>query len=292
MVGKGAILIAGPTASGKSAEGLRLARAHDGVIINADSMQVYRELRILTARPSPADESAVRHVVYGHVCVREWYSVARWLEDVGKALREIESLGKRAIIVGGTGLYFKALTEGLSPMPQIAPDVRKFWRDEGRLRPPHELHEELTRRDPLSAAGIRASDPQRIIRALEVIDSTGRPLAEFQEKPGEPLLEPGTWEGIVIMPERSQLHARADARFEAMMAAGALEEAERLKGMQLDQNLPAMRALGVAPLISHLKGEARLVDAVVRGKVMTRQYIKRQTTWLRKHMISWKWPKV
>ncbi|MBU2581709.1 MAG: tRNA (adenosine(37)-N6)-dimethylallyltransferase MiaA [Alphaproteobacteria bacterium] len=287
MVGRGAILIAGPTASGKSAEALRLAHELDGMIVNADSMQVYRELRILTARPSREDEIAVRHFLYGHVGAREWYSVARWLDDVKVALEEIEGLGKRAIIVGGTGLYFKALTEGLAPIPDIPADVRKFWREEGRLRPPHELHEELTRRDPLSAAGIRPSDPQRIIRALEVIDSTGRPLAEFQEAPGQPLLAPGSFEGIVMLPERATLHERADTRFDTMIAEGALGEVEQLQAMQLDSDLPAMRALGVAPLLSHLKGEATLEDAVVRGKVMTRQYIKRQTTWLKKHMISW-----
>jgi len=288
LVSKPAILIAGPTASGKSAEAMRLARDLDGIIVNADSMQVYREMRILTARPTAVDEEAVPHRLYGHVSVREWYSVARWLEDLKGVLAEIEEIGKRAIVVGGTGLYFKALTEGLSPIPDIAPDVRKFWREEGRVRPPAELHEELSRRDPLTASLVRPSDPQRIVRALEVIDSTGRPLAEFQEVPGEPLLAAGEWEGLVILPERAVLHSRADQRFDWMMQGGAMDEAGQMREMQLDPSLPAMRALGLVPLISYLTGESSLDDAVVRGKVMTRQYIKRQTTWLRKNMISWK----
>lgn len=288
VVGSRAILIAGPTASGKSATAMRLARERDGIVVNADSMQVYRELRVLTARPSIEDEQAVPHRLYGHVSVREAYSVGRWLEDVRGVLAEIAGVGKLPIIVGGTGLYFKALTEGLSPIPEIAPDVRKFWRAEGRLRPPEDLHEELRRRDPLTAAGIRTSDPQRIIRALEVIDSTGQPLCEFQEVPGEPVLAPGTWDGIVMLPDRATLHGRADLRFERMMEEGALVEAAELRDMQLDSNLPAMRALGVGPLISYLAGEASREDAMVRAKVMTRQYIKRQTTWLRKNMISWK----
>ncbi len=288
MAGSRTILIAGPTASGKSAAALRLARELDGIVINADSMQVYRELRVLTARPTTEDERAVPHRLYGHVNVREAYSVGRWLDDVKIVLKDIEGLGKRAIIVGGTGLYFKALTEGLSPIPEIAPDVRKFWREEGRTRPPEDLHEELSRRDPLTAAGVRPSDPQRIIRALEVIDSTGRPLCEFQEVSGDPVLTPGSWDGTVILPDRATLHGRADRRFDKMLQEGALEEAARMREMQLESSLPAMRALGVAPLITYLAGEATLEDAIERGKVMTRQYIKRQTTWLRKNMISWK----
>lgn len=288
MTGKRAILIAGPTASGKSAAALRLSEETGGIIVNADSMQVYQELRILSARPSAEDELAAPHRLYGHVSVREWYSVARWLDDMANALREIEGQDRPAIVVGGTGLYFKALTEGLSPMPDIEPDVREYWRNEARLRAPIELHKELKSRDPLTAGRLHPTDPQRIVRALEVFDSTGRPLAEFQETPGTPLLDEGSWEGIVILPKRETLHARADQRFDQMIEAGALQEAATISSMRLDPTLPAMRALGLAPLVDHLNGKTTLQDAILRGKVMTRQYIKRQTTWLRKNMISWK----
>lgn len=288
LVGRRAILIAGPTAGGKSAAALRLARGLGGVIVNADSMQVYRELRILTARPTAEEENMVPHRLYGHVSVAEAYSVARWLDDVKVVLEEIEALGKPAIFVGGTGLYFKAMTDGLSPLPEIDADVRAHWRAEGINRPPQELYAELMRRDPRTAAGLRPTDPQRIVRALEVIDSTGRPLAEFHEDPGEPLLAPGSWKGLVVLPDRATLHRRANARFDQMMASGALDEVVRIKDMQLDPVLPAMRALGVAPLLRMLDGELDREEAVERSKALTRQYIKRQSTWLRQHMISWK----
>ncbi|MBU1212120.1 MAG: tRNA (adenosine(37)-N6)-dimethylallyltransferase MiaA [Alphaproteobacteria bacterium] len=288
LAGRRAVLIAGPTAGGKSAAALRLARGLDGVIVNADSMQVYEELRILTARPTAEEESIVPHRLYGHVSAAQAYSVARWLDDVKAVLEEIGALGKRAIFVGGTGLYFKALTAGLSPLPEIDGDVRAYWRAEGINRPPQELFAELMRRDPRTAAGLRPTDPQRIVRALEVIDSTGRPLAEFQEDPGAPLLAPGSWKGIVVLPDRATLHARANARFDRMMETGAVDEVARLKEMQLDSVLPAMRALGVGPLLEMLEGRLSREAAVERSKALTRQYIKRQSTWLRQHMISWR----
>jgi tRNA dimethylallyltransferase len=289
LIGKRCILIAGPTASGKSAAGLRLARGLDGVIINADSMQVYREMPILTARPTAAEESAVPHRLYGHVSVRQSYSVARWLEDVQEVLQEIEQLGKRAIFVGGTGLYFNALTKGLSPVPQIDAEVREYWRGEAQRRPARELFAELRSRDPLTAEGLRESDPQRIVRALEVIQSTGRPLAEWQCESGKPLLAPGSWRGFVIAPPRQDVWRRAEARFDEMIKAGALEEVERLRDMQVDAALPAMRALGVGPLKDFLNGGIPLSEAVERSKAQTRQYVKRQMTWLRRYMISWRW---
>jgi len=288
LAGRRAVLIAGPTAGGKSAAAMRLARGLDGVIVNADSMQVYEELRILTARPTAEEERTVPHRLYGHVSAGQAYSVARWLEDVKAVLQEIEGLGKRAIFVGGTGLYFKALTAGLSPLPEIDADVRAHWRAEGISRPPQELYAELMRRDPRTAAGLRPTDPQRIVRALEVVDSTGRPLAEFQEDPGQPLLAPGLWKGIVVLPERATLHARANARFDQMLEMGAVNEVARLKEMQLASVLPAMRALGVVPLLRMLEGQLSREEAVERSKALTRQYIKRQSTWLRQHMISWK----
>jgi tRNA dimethylallyltransferase len=289
LAARRAILIAGPTASGKSAIGLRLARRLNGVIVNADSMQVYAEMRVLTARPEAADERAVPHRLYGHVSARENYSVARWLEDVRRVLAEIEQLGQRPVFVGGTGLYFNALTQGLSPMPEIHSEVRAYWRAEAHGRTPGELHDELVRLDPLTASRIRPSDRQRTVRALEVIQSTGRPLALWQADAGTPLLPAGSWRGLVIAPERAELYARAEARFDQMMATGALEEVRRLREMQLDPELPAMRALGVSSLMEHLVGGVSLEAAGEVAKTQTRQYIKRQLTWLRRYMISWKW---
>lgn len=289
LAAKHVILIAGPTASGKSAIGLRLARRLNGVIVNADSMQVYADMAVLTARPESADELAVPHRLYGHVSARENYSVARWLKDAQRVLGEIEQLGQRPIFVGGTGLYLNALTQGLSPMPEIDSEVRAYWRAEAVGRPPGELHAELVRLDALTASRIRPSDPQRIVRALEVIQSTGRPLVHWQADAGTPLLPAGSWRGLVVAPERAQLNARADARFDQMMATGALEEVRRLREMQLDPELPAMRALGVAPLIEHLDGSMSLEAAAEVAKTQTRQYIKRQLTWLKRYMISWKW---
>ncbi len=286
---KRAILIAGATASGKSAVGLRLAHRFDGVIVNADSMQVYAEMRVLTARPEAADERAVPHRLYGYVSVRENYSVARWLEDVQRVLVEIERLGRRPVFVGGTGLYFSALTRGLSPIPKIDGRVRAYWRAEALRRPAQELHAELARLDPLTASRTRSSDRQRIVRGLEVIQSTGRPLVLWQADTAPPLLPTRSWRGIVIARPRETLYASAEARFDQMMANGALDEVRGLRDMQIDPELPAMRALGVAPLMKHLDGEVSYETAIELAKTQTRQYIKRQLTWLRRYMISWSW---
>lgn len=283
-----AILIAGPTASGKSAFAMQQAREFDGVIVNADSMQVYDQLRVLTARPSVEDERLVPHRLYGHVDVRRSYSVAQWLGDVEGELERIHAAGKRAIIVGGTGLYFNALTVGLSPIPEIEAEVREYWRGEAEKRAPQELYAELNKLDPLTASGLRDSDPQRIVRALEVYQSTGRPLADWQREQGVPLLAAGNWEGFVVAPDRQEIYARADRRFDQMIDQGALEEVKVLREMQLDPGLPAMRALGVKPLIAHLEGAMSLDDAIEASKTQTRQYVKRQLTWLRRYMITWK----
>ncbi|MCH9807803.1 MAG: tRNA (adenosine(37)-N6)-dimethylallyltransferase MiaA [Alphaproteobacteria bacterium] len=289
MIDRQAVLIAGPTASGKSAAGLRLARGLDGVIVNADSMQVFAQLRILTARPDAEDETSVPHRLYGHVSAREAYSVAAWLEDVRGVLGEIDAAGKRAIFVGGTGLYFNALTRGLAAMPDIDPVIRAHWRAAARARRPQDLHRELMALDPVTGGRLRETDPQRIVRALEVIQSTGRPLAEWQAMPAKPLLPPGTWRGLVIAPSRAILHERANRRFDQMMGEGVLDEVQALRAMQLDDVLPVMRAIGVRPLLAHLDGQVSIEEAVEQSKAQTRQYIKRQTTWLRRNMVSWKW---
>lgn len=280
------ILIAGATASGKSKLALDLAHTHGGCIINADSMQVYRDLRILTARPSAADEAAVPHKLYGHVPAGEAYSVARYVEDAAVAVREAQAAGLRPILTGGTGLYFKALLEGLSPIPAIAEDVRAHWRTQAEVQGGPALHAILAQRDSEMAERLVPSDTQRVVRALEVLEATGRSLADWQRQPGLPVItEPVT--KLLVRRSRGELHARADARFEDMMEAGALAEAAALGGLDLDPALPAMRALGVAPLIAAARGQIALEEAVAQAKAETRKYIKRQETWFRKYMISW-----
>jgi tRNA dimethylallyltransferase len=279
------ILIAGPTASGKSALALEMAEQHGGAVINADSMQVYRELRILTARPTPEEEARVPHCLFGHIGVRDACSVGRWLEDVAGALAWCEGAGRRPIIVGGTGLYFNALLEGLAPVPQVAPEIRAHWRREAGVRTSAELHERLAARDPEMALRLDPGDTQRIVRALEVIDSTGISLAEWQCRPGTPLVREA--ECYVIRRPRSEVRGRCDARFDAMMAAGALDEARKIAALGLDPELPAARAHGLRPLLRHLRGEIDLAAAVEAGKLETRQYVKRQEIWINRNMITW-----
>lgn len=283
-----AILIAGPTASGKSALALRLAGELAGVIINADSMQVYAGLRVLTARPDVADEARAPHRLYGHVPAARAYSVAQWLADVAAELAAAKQAGQVSIIVGGTGLYFKALTEGLSPVPEIPPEIRARWRQAGEQTGPAELHRLLAERDAETAAALRPSDTQRIVRALEVLEATGRPLVAWQRIPGTPLLAPQDTRRLVVQMERDRLYERADQRFRDMVETGALEEVGALVALGLDPALPAMRALGVAPLARHLAGEISLEEAIAVGQRDTRHYIRRQSTWLRRYMIAWK----
>ena len=285
------ILIAGPTASGKSALALELAERLGGTIINADSMQVYTDLRILTARPSYADEARAPHALYGFVPAREAYSAGRFVKDAEAAISAARAEDLRPIIVGGTGLYFKALTEGLSPIPEVDPAVRQHWRDEAQSKGTGELYIHLTMQDPETAARLNPSDTQRIVRALEVLQSSGKSLSYWHAQKGTPVVDLGAAHAFALMPERGDVYVRADARFEQMIEAGALAEADGLQRLGLDPDLPAMRALGVAPLIAHLRGESELDDAVAIAKAETRQYIKRQMTWLKRHMIAWKYIK-
>ena len=286
----GAVLIAGPTASGKSRLGLELARRLGGVVINADSMQVYGELRILSARPSPDDEAAAPHRLYGHVAAGERYSVGRWLVDVAALLGEARQRQLLPIFVGGTGLYFKALTEGLATIPPIAPAVREHWRWRGREEPPESLHAILTMRDPEGAAAIRPSDRVRIVRALEVIEGTGRPLVAWQRmaQAPAPLVPPATATRIVLDPDRPLLHKRVAARADRMVAAGALDEVRALQRLGLDPALPAMKAIGVREFRDHFAGKLSLEEAVAAVKTETRRYAKRQATWFRNQMSDWR----
>lgn len=282
------ILIAGPTASGKSALALEMAERYGGAVLNADSMQVYRELRILTARPTPEEEARAPHRLFGHVSVRDAYSVGRWLDDVAGALAWCAGAGYRPIIVGGTGLYFKALLEGLAPIPSVAPEIRAHWRREAGVRTAPELHKVLAVRDPEMAARLDPGDTQRIVRALEVIDSTSVSLAEWQRRPGTPLIRDHEAECYVVSRSREEVRRRVDTRFDAMMAAGALEEARAIAALDLDPELPAARAHGLRPLLAYLRGKMTLDAAVEAGKLETRQYVKRQEIWLRRNMIAWK----
>lgn len=282
-----AILIAGPTASGKSAAALALAEGLGGVVINADSMQVYKELRLLTARPSVEDEARVPHALYGFVPAAEAYSAGRWVEDVSAAIEGAEREGRVPIITGGTGLYFKALLEGLSPIPDIPDEIRGYWRQEAGARNAAELHSLLRERDPEMAERLRPSDPQRLVRALEVLDATGRSLAEWQEEPGTPVLREDEVLRLYVSPPRDLLYERIDARFDAMLDHGALEEVVTLAEQELDPALPAMRALGVKPLIGLIAGVLDRDEAISQAKIETRRYAKRQLTWAKGNMFSW-----
>jgi tRNA dimethylallyltransferase len=286
-----AVLITGPTASGKSAAALVLAEAAErqgrkAVIVNADSMQVYDALRILTARPGPADEAGAPHRLYGHIPAALRYSTGAWLRDAERVLAEAEEAGALAIVVGGTGLYFTALTEGLAGVPDIPADMRAHWAKRLAAEGPAALHAELVARDS-SASAIRPSDPQRIVRALEVLEATGRPLAEWRRERTPPLLPADGAMTMVLAPDRAELYGRIEKRFDDMVAEGAIEEVRALLGQKLDPNLPAMKATGVRELAAYLRGDIPLEQAVVDAKAETRRYAKRQLTWFRHQMPDW-----
>ena len=283
------ILIAGPTASGKSALALRVAERHRGMVINADSMAVYRDLSVLTGRPAEADLGRAPHVLYGHIDAAAPYSVGRWLDEVAEAIRMAGAQGRMAIVVGGTGLYFKALTQGISDIPSVPDAIRARLRAEAEGQPAEDLHRCLAARDPETAARLRPTDSQRILRALEVFEATGRPLAAYQGARLPPVLPEGRFVGLVLAPGRQASRAAIDRRFDAMMEAGALDEVKALAARRLDPALPAMRALGVPPLIAHLKGEITLDAAVMAAKAQTRAYAKRQMTFARHQLPGFTW---
>ncbi|MBR1141455.1 MULTISPECIES: tRNA (adenosine(37)-N6)-dimethylallyltransferase MiaA [Bradyrhizobium] len=284
-----AVLIAGPTASGKSALALELAQKAGGAVINTDSMQVYRDLRVLTARPSLAEEAAVPHRLYGCVDAAVNYSAGHYVRDAKEVLDEVRRGGGLPIFIGGTGLYFKALTRGLSAVPPVPDEVREAVRLRLDRDGVEALHAELARRDAAAAARLNVRDRTRIARALEVIEATGRPLAEWHAETTPPLLPEGSYRALFIAPEREALYARIDARFDAMLADGALEEVTRLAARGLDPLLPAMKAHGVPALIRHLRGEITREEAAVIGKADTRHYAKRQFTWFRHQLPEFEW---
>ena len=281
------ILIAGPTASGKSALAMALALATGGVVVNADSQQVYARWRILTARPSAEEEAAVPHRLYGHVGPAEAYSVGRWLDEVRGVLAEAGTAGLRPILVGGTGLYFKALTEGLAPIPEIAPEVRAAGEAALQRQGLARFAAALARRDPGTAARLDLGNPRRVLRAWEVLEATGTGMAEWHARTPPPLVPLGGAVAVAIDPPRAWLHARCDARLDAMLAEGALDEVARVMALGLPPGAPAMKAVGAAELAAHLAGELSLDEAVARAKAATRRYAKRQLTWIRNRMAGW-----
>ena len=279
-----AVLIAGPTASGKSAVGLLLAERLGGAIINTDAMQVYRELPVLSARPTAQEVSRVPHFLYGVTSAHEPFSVARWAGLAGEALEQARAQGLLPVFVGGTGLYFAALLNGLSPIPEIHASIRVEARMRLQELGNEHFHAELARRDPVMGARLDAGDSQRLVRAWEVLEATGQSLDEWQKLKGTPVLT-GSIARFVIKPNREWLRAQIARRFEAMMAEGALEEVRALG--PISDELPAARALGVPQLLAHLRGEVSLAEAVERAVIETRQYAKRQMTWFRHQMPDW-----
>jgi tRNA dimethylallyltransferase len=287
--GERAVLIAGPTASGKSALALALAERHRGMVINADSMQVYRDLRIITARPTPAEEARAPHRLYGHLDAAATYSVGHWINDVARVLAEATAREELPILVGGTGLYFKALTRGLAAVPPIPPGVRAAVRARLAAEGAVALHAELARRDPAGAAALKLGDGVRIVRALEVIEATGRPLSAWHRDGMAPLVDPARAIKIFLAPDRAELKARIAARFDAMMAAGALDEVRALDTRNLDPWQPALKAHGVPWLRRALDGEMLLAEAIEAGKRDTWRYTKRQFTWFRHQLPDFFW---
>jgi len=269
------VLIAGPTASGKSALALEIAQDQGGVIVNADASQVYECWRVITARPSAEEEAAAPHLLYGHITATQPYSTGHWLREVADILKT----GQRVIITGGTGLYFKALTEGLADIPATPEEVRH--QADGM-----DLDQLLAGIDVQTAAGIDTANRARVQRAWEVQQATGRGLAHWQAQTGAPLLPAAQARRIVFDVERDWLNARIARRFDQMIAQGALEEVRRV-APAYDPALPAHRAIGVPELMAHLEGDLTLDQARERAVIATRQFAKRQRTWMRSKMADW-----
>jgi len=279
-------LIAGPTASGKSALGQKLAQATGGEIVNADSMQVYGGLTVITAGPGPEELAAAPHHLFGTVDPADGWSVGRWLRAASDVIADIGARGRDAIVVGGTGLYFSALTRGLADVPEIPSRVRETAAVEFAAMGEEAFRARLAEADPAAAARIAPGDRQRLSRAWEVYAATGVSLTDHQAN-ASGALPAGSWSAVALEPPREALYARCDARLEAMAAAGALDEVRALTARNLDPALPAMKAVGVRELAAHLRGETDLATAIAAAQQETRRYAKRQTTWMRGQMGDW-----
>jgi len=282
------VLIAGPTASGKSRLALEIASRFGGMVINADALQVYSELRILSARPTEAEIEAAPHRLFGHIPASAAYSVGLWIREIAEILAEARRTNRRPIVVGGTGLYFSALTKGLARVPEVPSSIRTAWRERAAALSTPELHQLLAERSSNEARRLPPSDRSRILRALEVIDGTGRTLPEWQdEAAGSALIDPGEAIKIVLTEPRAELYERIDRRFLSMMEAGALTEARRIAALKLRPDLPVMKSIGLTALLANLAGEITIDEAIARAQTDTRNYAKRQMTWFRNQMPDW-----
>ncbi|KEC54582.1 tRNA (adenosine(37)-N6)-dimethylallyltransferase MiaA [Bartonella koehlerae] len=279
MIGRTITLIAGPTASGKSALALQMAQEKNALIINTDSMQIYDVLNILTARPTQTDTAVAPHYLYGYVSPSVNYSVGRWLCDVEKLLTTFTS--KSLIFVGGTGLYFRALLEGISTIPHIPDAVRQKWRIRLDKEGAESLYHQLLKVDNVFAEKISSQDGQRIVRALEVYDATDKKLSWWQKQKTLPLIALNCSEKILLIPPRQLLYERIHKRLESMIERGALEEVIAMKKLALSPFLPAMKAIGVPEFIAYLDGQQSFEKALETVKTQTRRYAKRQMTWFR-----------
>jgi tRNA dimethylallyltransferase len=284
--GRDALLIAGPTASGKSALAIAVAQATGGVVVNADSMQIYDGIRILTARPTPEEEAAVEHRLYGFVDPRKAFSAGDYVRAVAPVLAELKAAGSLAVVVGGTGLYFRALTDGLVEMPDFPAAV--MAEVEAMEAAGLSLHEWLKREDPDSAARLSPADQPRLQRAVSVKLATGRTLGDWQRDTTKPVLAADRWAGVCLAPDRATLYARINQRFHVMMGQGALDEAGHIRSLDLPPNRGVMKAHGMPHLIRHLDGAMTLEEAITLGQQDTRNYARRQGTWARRFMADWR----
>jgi len=279
-------LIAGPTGSGKSALALRLAETIGGEIVNADSMQLYADLRLLTARPSPAEEACAPHHLCGIADAADGWSVGRWLRAATGVLADIAARSRPAIVVGGTGLYFRALTEGLAEIPPVHAEAREAAQADHDRMGETDFRARLGAVDPLAAARIAPGDRQRLVRAWAVFAATGTSLADWQAR-GAPAIAADGWRAVALEPPRDALYARCDGRLAAMLEAGVLGEVAALAARDLDPSLPLMKAVGLREFSAHLRGETSLAEALAAAQQQTRNYAKRQTTWMRGQMAGW-----
>jgi tRNA dimethylallyltransferase len=281
-----AVLIAGPTAAGKSAAALNLAQRINGVVVNTDAMQVYAELPVLSGQPTAEEIARVPHRLYGHVIARERYSAGRFQDEAAIELATIRAAGRVPIFAGGTGLYFNVLTRGLSPIPQVPTDIRAAIRSRFESLGRERFYAELVQRDPRAAA-LRLSDTQRLLRAADVLEATGRPLSHWQAIAGKAVLQDLKLARFVVAPGRELLGEQINRRLETMVIRGAVEEVRALR--DLDPSLPAAHMLGFPELLRHIKGEQDLDKAVAAAQIATRRFAKRQLTWFRRYMADWFW---
>lgn len=278
------IILGGPTASGKSALALDIAKKIDGVIINADSQQVYLEIPIITAQPTTEEQAQVPHKLYGIISVRELFSVVQWLELVTKEINNVFNQGKTPMLVGGTGMYIKALVEGIAEVPEINPDIRQQVRQICDQDGAETIHAILTEKDPQIAAKLKPNDRQRVLRAYEVLLDTGKSLLYWQQQKVTPIFPSEMFKTFFLLPDRAEVYEKCNLRLIQMLEKGLLDEMQALDAMQVPATFPAMRAHGIREFIAYLHGKISLSDATAQAQQATRNYVKRQFTWFRHQM--------